>query len=270
MKPGSRIKHLAGKAKRLIRGNTGTWKGLRYFLLFGLPVRTVWVKVGARKSIPNLVSVIIPTYNRHAMLREAVQSVQRQTVSDWEVIVVSDGADPLVEDLVASFQDPRITYLHTRRSATFGNHQRNIGILAARGQYFLFLDDDNWLEPHALEMMRSGFSEPDIRYVIAPIFYSGLGLDHQSKVVNEIWFPLPPFREAAVHNHGVDSLNFMLTREALYRGGPWKRYIWADFLLISTVERAFRGARVNGPPIGSHRADGASDRTSRNTLPSKK
>lgn len=256
-----KIQRLFVKTLRLLRGNRSTIRNLKYFFLFSLPVRMAWRKVKTRRSIPNLVSVIIPTYNRHDMLREAIQSVQRQTVSDWEVLVVSDGADPVARDIVVSFQDPRISYLHTRRSATYGNHQRNVGILAARGEYFLFLDDDNWLEPHALEMMRSGFSTAGIGYVIAPILYCGLGLDQKSKVVNEFWFPVPPFRL-----HGIDSLNFMLTREALYCGGPWKRFLYADFVLISAIEGAFQGVRVNGPPIGSHRADGASDNTAQKRL----
>lgn len=244
---------LLAKAIRLATGNRDTWINLKYVILFMMPVRLMWWKVNLRPKVSGLVSIIVPTYNRHELLREALQSVQRQTRSNWEVVVVSGGYDPDVSEIVTSFGDPRFRCKHARYTGRYGNHQRNVGILAARGEYFLFLDDDNLLEPHALEMMLQGFGSVDAEYVVCPILYGGLGM-RRDRVTNELWFPEHPFRI-----NSIDALNFMLSRRALYHCGPWQRHHYADFLLISAAERRFPGARVDGVPIGWHRPGGLTE-----------
>ncbi len=99
---------------------------------------------------PPLVSVVIPTYNRLPMLREAVQSVRAQTHPQWELVVVDDGSTDATREFVASLGDPRIWLLspaHTGNVASV----RNAGARAASGDYLAFLDsDDLWL-PEKLE-----------------------------------------------------------------------------------------------------------------------
>lgn len=225
------------KLRRLLQGHPGTWSRIR-FTVYNFPVHLVWWMVGRRQPCRGLVTVVIPTYNRHRMLREALESVSRQTIDNWEVVVVSDGHDPAVQQIVASFHDLRLSYLPSPHVGLYGNHQRNVGILASQGEYFLFLDDDNLLEPHALEMMRGGFRSPETGYVIAPIVRGG----------NKVAFPPPGFREGH-----VDTLNFMLRRDALNRSGPWQWSYSADFHLIAAAERQFQGEWVDGAPIGIHR-----------------
>ena len=78
------------------------------------------------------VSIIIPTYNRAAMLKEALESVLAQTYSDYEVLVVDDGSTDNTREVVESLQRPdKIRYIpreHQERSRT-----RNYGISQARG-----------------------------------------------------------------------------------------------------------------------------------------
>lgn len=96
------------------------------------------------------VSIIIPTYNRAAMLKEALESVLAQTYSDYEVLVVDDGSTDNTREVVESLQRPdKIRYIpreHQERSRT-----RNYGISQARGEYIAFLDSDDMFLPHKLE-----------------------------------------------------------------------------------------------------------------------
>lgn len=104
-----------------------------------------------------LFSVVIPTHGRAELLNEAIQSVLRQTVSDFECVVVDDGSPqaPSVPD------DPRIRVV--RREATGGPAAaRNTGLGAARGRYVTFLDDDDLWLPHRLELARKGLTEAEI------------------------------------------------------------------------------------------------------------
>ena len=89
-----------------------------------------------------VVSVIIPTFNRRYLLERAIASVQKQTYTCWELIVVDDGSTDGTRSFVQSFQDDRIRYL--RNEVKQGAQcARNKGLQAARGKYIAFLDSDN-------------------------------------------------------------------------------------------------------------------------------
>jgi glycosyltransferase involved in cell wall biosynthesis len=92
-------------------------------------------------------SVIIPTYNREILLREALNSVFSQTFEDYEVIVVDDGSTDGTLEMLQSYGD-KIQIL-TQKNAGPGG-ARNLGASLAKGEYLAFLDsDDLWL-PWAL------------------------------------------------------------------------------------------------------------------------
>jgi glycosyltransferase involved in cell wall biosynthesis len=90
-----------------------------------------------------LVSVIIPTYNRAGLVRQAVASVKAQTFRDFEVVVVDDGgADGTCEALAAD-RELRVLSHPGRQGVSAA---RNSGVTAARGEWLAFLDsDDLWL-----------------------------------------------------------------------------------------------------------------------------
>jgi glycosyltransferase involved in cell wall biosynthesis len=90
-----------------------------------------------------LVSVIIPTYNRSALVREAVASVLAQEDVDFELIVVNDGSSDDTSAALASF-GPAIHSISKTRGGV--SSARNAGIRAASGEWLAFLDsDDLWL-----------------------------------------------------------------------------------------------------------------------------
>lgn len=94
---------------------------------------------------PPTVSVVIPTYNRAHVVGRAIRSVLNQTYQDFEIIVVDDGSTDNTEEVVKSFNDPRIRYIRHEENRG-GSAARNTGIRAARGAYIAFLDsDDEWL-----------------------------------------------------------------------------------------------------------------------------
>lgn len=102
-----------------------------------------------------LISVIIPAYNAETYLPETVRSVQNQTHSDWELVVVDDGSTDgtggLVDALAA--QEPRVRAVHQGNGGL--SAARNAGLrTASRGaEFVLFLDADDVLEPDALETL---------------------------------------------------------------------------------------------------------------------
>jgi glycosyltransferase involved in cell wall biosynthesis len=95
------------------------------------------------------VSVVIPTYNRAPMLREAIQSVLDQTYSEHEIIVVDDGSTDNTREVVNKFSDKRVRYVFQENRGR--SNARNHGISLAQGRYIAFLDSDDVFVPAKLE-----------------------------------------------------------------------------------------------------------------------
>lgn len=106
-----------------------------------------------------IVSIVCATYNRADQLALSIRSVLRQTHTDWELIVVGDQCTDHTADVVASFDDDRITYVN--RSVNFGEQSapNNDGVALARGTYVAFVNhDDIWFPEHlerCLDAMRA-------------------------------------------------------------------------------------------------------------------
>ena len=97
-----------------------------------------------------IVSVVIPTYNHARFLRKAIDSVRRQTFTEWEAIVVNNYSDDDTEAVVASFADPRIRLENFRNNGIIAA-SRNHGVTLAHGDYIAFLDSDDKWYPEKLE-----------------------------------------------------------------------------------------------------------------------
>jgi glycosyltransferase involved in cell wall biosynthesis len=98
-----------------------------------------------------LVTVVIPTYNRLALVQQAVASVVAQTYTNWELIVVDDGSEDGTSKMILSISDPRIKVVEMRH---FGNIAvlRNTGAKTGSGEWLAFLDSDDLWIPQKLEI----------------------------------------------------------------------------------------------------------------------
>ena len=97
-----------------------------------------------RSMREELISVIIPTYNRRDKVTYAVKSVLDQTYSNIEVIIIDDASTDNTEAEIKKIKDDRIRYIYMEK-----NHgaegARNVGIKEANGTYIAFQDsDDIW------------------------------------------------------------------------------------------------------------------------------
>lgn len=103
-------------------------------------------------SEPPLISVVTPTKNRLALLRETVASVRTQDFARWEHIIVDDGsADGTIEEAARWAQEePRIRFLRRKDGRAGANVCRNLGVKEARAGLIVFLDSDDLLTPDCL------------------------------------------------------------------------------------------------------------------------
>ena len=98
------------------------------------------------------VSVIIPVYNAEEHLKECLDSIINQTLKDIEIICVDDGSTDTSLQILNSYaqNDERIQVLTQQNK--FAGVARNTGLSAANGNYYVFLDSDDFFEPDLLEL----------------------------------------------------------------------------------------------------------------------
>lgn len=98
-----------------------------------------------------LVSCVVPSYNRAHLLKEAIESTIAQTYQNWEMIIVDDKSPDNTAEVAQSYaaQDPRVKYFLNPEKGV--SSARNYGIQMSKGQYIAFLDDDDISLPHRFE-----------------------------------------------------------------------------------------------------------------------
>ncbi|MGD1913669.1 MAG: glycosyltransferase family 2 protein [Rivularia sp. (in: cyanobacteria)] len=95
------------------------------------------------------VSVIIPAYNAMTYLPKTVESVLKQTFTDFDVIIVNDGSSDSIEQWANTITDNRVKLVSQKNQGAAA--ARNTGIAHAKGEYIAFVDSDDLWEPSKLE-----------------------------------------------------------------------------------------------------------------------
>lgn len=109
-----------------------------------------------------LVSVIIPTYNRKNALAELLESLARQSVQEFEVIVINDHGES-VDQLKEIFSELQLKIINLK--ANKGHvHARNEGLAHASGEFIMLCDDDDLITPNHIEKMLDEIKDSDFVY----------------------------------------------------------------------------------------------------------
>lgn len=112
------------------------------------------VVIGGNRMKNNpCISIIVPVYNVEKYLKRCIDSILKQTFTDFELILVDDGstdASGILCDKCAE-QDRRIRVLHKKNGGA--SSARNCGLDIAAGEYIAFVDSDDWVEPCMYECL---------------------------------------------------------------------------------------------------------------------
>ena len=100
-----------------------------------------------------MVSIIVPIYNTERYLNKCLESIRTQTYSDIEVIMIDDGSTDSSKNIANSYvkRDDRFRLLAQENAGV--SAARNHGLDVAQGEYILFVDSDDWLEPQMIEKL---------------------------------------------------------------------------------------------------------------------
>ena len=169
------------------------------------------------------ISVVLNTHNgRKDMCKLAIESVLSQSYKDFELIVIDDASNDGTDEMVVSFNDDRIKYIH--RDVNFGNDTRpkNEGVLASSGEYIALLDSDNTYRPDHLAILLKAIQDDssiDLVYGDRFIIDDIAGVDRGLGVASEFDVPL------LLKRNYIDTSDVLIKREAIFAvGGFDERY----------------------------------------------
>lgn len=194
----------------------------------------------------SLVSCVVITHNRCGLLKRAVASIESQSYPNKEIVIVDDASTddtPVYgqECLKKGYQYIRIE----PQDSKGGNHARNCGILAARGDYVAFLDDDDqWLTGKLEKQMAYFSAHPEIGMV-----YTGYWNDYGCRVLN--YRKIPDLGAAGdvvakqiyIYPFAL-TITMMVRRELLIEGGGFDENLrfWQEYeLTLRLIQRCLVG-----------------------------
>lgn len=159
------------------------------------------------------ISVVIPAYNVERTLQETVESVQKQTFRDFELIIINDGSTDQTLRIAQSFSDPRIkTFSYKNGGLPVA---RNRGIEQATGEFISFIDaDDLWTQDKLERQLAALKAEPEV-----DVAYSWIqSIDEQGHLLHQyhpVFFAGNVYAEILVNNFIANGSNILARREAI-------------------------------------------------------
>jgi predicted AlkP superfamily phosphohydrolase/phosphomutase len=177
---------------------------------------TAWIEAAEVASGP-LISIVLPTRDRAALLPRALASVEAQVYGTWELIVVDDGSTDGTKALLGTVTDPRIRVL---RSPGLGcAAARNLALDAARGDVIAYLDDDNTFDRLWCKALAWAFGQrPDV-----DVLYGARLIDDIDRVRRVGSGAMPtiqfePFDRAALERGNIADMGVIAHRAGLSHG----------------------------------------------------
>lgn len=89
-------------------------------------------------------------YNGERYIGASIRSVLAQSYANWELLIVNDGSTDKTRDIIQNFNDPRIRYFEQQNKGV--SAARNKGLLEMKGEYFCFLDADDYFPPESIAL----------------------------------------------------------------------------------------------------------------------
>lgn len=208
-----------------------------------------------------LFSVIMPVYNGETFLKQAIDSILYQSLTDFELLVVDDGSTDnslsLIQELTASLDNEVLILRHPNAENRGIVSTYELGLAHARGQYVAFLEQDDAWSPQFLEHKAEIFArEPDVGVVFSPYQIVANGWFGREMIVRQwiLAWSLPknrPFDNFAnlLRRNNIATFSCFTARRTLYHRlvSPPDRaivfYDWWMFLHLSRHTPFFRDGR---------------------------
>lgn len=127
-----------------------------------------------------LVSVIVPIYNAEKYLEQCVESILSQTYRSMEILLIDDGSTDGCSDICEKYalEDTRVRVIHKPNGGLVS--ARKTGVKEAVGDYVIWVDADDWIEPDYIEELVKVQERTQVKMVAADLYFD---IDDSSKVI---------------------------------------------------------------------------------------
>lgn len=197
------------------------------------------------------VSIIMPTYNKGNIIREAIEPILTQTFTDFELIIVNDGSTDNTGKVVKEYNDSRIRYFEKENRGPAS--ARNLGLRHASGIYIGYCDDDDIYYPDHLEIL-SGYL--DVNLDIGLVYADSLWIREDKE---PFAVPLMEFdKQELERNNFITILSVLHRKECIEKAGLFDENIvvadledwdlWlriSDFYKFAYVKKVLGELRIN-------------------------
>jgi GT2 family glycosyltransferase len=188
-------------------------------------------KTPAATPATPLVTCIVTSFNRPEMLRAAVQSLQKQTYGALELIVVDDGSTAAgMETVLSELEASKVVVV--RQPNQYLGAARNNGARIAKGEYLLFLDDDNIALPGMVATLVKAVQHSNaVVAVNAHYNWEDSATIPADLSALPVWCPVGPAVEAGLKGNVFGNANFLISKATFYSlsGFSEDRAGWEDY-----------------------------------------
>lgn len=137
------------------------------------------------------VTIVLPVFNGERFIADCINSIQMQTYTNWELIIVNDCSTDNTYNIIKSYEknDNRIRIINNKINSKLPK-SLNIGFSCATGEYYTWTSDDNIYKQKAIEyMVRKLESNPDIDFISCQYdFIKENGSYKSSNLINSIYY----------------------------------------------------------------------------------
>ena len=189
-------------------------------------------------KIMDIVSVILPTYNRANYIKDAIESVLNQSYKNIELIIIDDGSTDNTEEVISPFlKDNRIKCIKQENSGAAA--ARNRGLALKTGKYVAFIDSDDIWEKDKLEIQLAVMDAlPDVAIVcsdFSSIDAKGYVEKSHIKTYFSVFNDYKLSYEEVFCNMLTQGIKWLQDTEKVYWGNVYNTMIFGNLILTSTT-----------------------------------
>lgn len=171
-----------------------------------------------------LISILLPVYNTSAYLHQCLDSVLTQTYTNLQVVLVDDGSKDNSLEICQQYaaQDPRVEVYHQENQGVAT--ARNVLLSKIKGDYFLFVDSDDWIEPLMVEYLLSQVMAYNVEMVTCAKVQKDS--DKGKSAMEELWNQDKLLKEFLRHVNFSGALWNKLFKTSLLGDARFRTDIW--------------------------------------------
>ena len=179
-----------------------------------------------------LITVYITNYNYGNFIKKAINSVLNQTFKNFELIIIDDGSKDKSKEIIKEFENKKnIKIIFQKNKGLVVSN--NLALRLSKAKYIMRLDSDDWLDPHALEIMSNVLERDKKISLVFPDYYE---VDKNGKILGQI--RRHDFKKVKLLDQPAHGACTMIRKENLIDIGGYDEefscqdgyYLWLKFI----------------------------------------